>query len=576
LTLKKVGFIGIKKYLLLCAPVSITDVAVVYENLFSLDGKYKIENKAIPFLGHIAFAALKGTPLLIILSSEKNIANPTFINFADVKSVNDETKLRSACCLSICTNKSDYKFTAASSVDYQIWIQAFEEAYKISRNVLTSINCTPSLIGGLVGAPGANENDNYMNYSSNENNSNRTILNKATENVNDNPYRSSFLGPNPITAPSGGILSNTNFAGSRNSLIVLPSSENDSNSNNNINSNNGELIQSPHASKTSLIYSTHSSDKKISNPNSHNNSLMNFPYNKSGLNINENNSLINDTQQQPTLGRLFTNAPTRLENQSHILDDLSTQEDDEEDDNGSNLDTTIDETDANESSMITESSLEPSECFNSYRNFNTSISHNSPRIYDYKYATTTDNKEHNESFNIIKTNDPNSYSFVYNNTSNNNNNKSMINYGNDIRSSNSIKNNSQILQMPPSTPQRNLINEYNIRKNEYELSIHNPRSPIPMNPSNHIHRSHSLDSDDENNDDDNFETTTETESITEYDSSYNNFPSIGNNYVPPPSHINSRSSIRSFSNINPIMENKNHIRTRSNHSFHYIPTSVKQ
>lgn len=51
LTLKKVGFIGIKKYLLLCAPVSITDVAVVYENLFSLDGKYKIESKAIPFLG---------------------------------------------------------------------------------------------------------------------------------------------------------------------------------------------------------------------------------------------------------------------------------------------------------------------------------------------------------------------------------------------------------------------------------------------------------------------------------------------------------------------------------------------
>jgi len=52
LTLKKVGFIGIKKYLLLCAPVSITDVAVVYENLFSLEGKYKIESKAIPFLGN--------------------------------------------------------------------------------------------------------------------------------------------------------------------------------------------------------------------------------------------------------------------------------------------------------------------------------------------------------------------------------------------------------------------------------------------------------------------------------------------------------------------------------------------
>lgn len=52
LSLKKVGFIGIKKYLLLCAPVSITDVAVVYENLFSLDGNYKIESKAIPFLGN--------------------------------------------------------------------------------------------------------------------------------------------------------------------------------------------------------------------------------------------------------------------------------------------------------------------------------------------------------------------------------------------------------------------------------------------------------------------------------------------------------------------------------------------
>lgn len=414
-----------------------------------------------------------------------------------------------------------------------------------------------------------------MNYSTNDVNSNPSNANKPPENVN-NPYRSSFIGPNATAASIGQILSNTNYAGSRKSLIILPSNENEVNSN-----NNGELLQSPHVSRSSLIYSSHSSERKVSNPNSHNNSILNFPYNKSNLNINENNSIVTDSPQQPTLGRLFTNAPTRLENQSHILNEISNQDEGEEeddDDDGSNLDTTIDDTEANESSIITESSLEPSECFNSYRNYNTSVSHNSPRIYDHKYQNdlhSNEIKDHNESFNIIKPNDPINYSFSYSN-----NNNSMVNYGNDMRSSSSIKNNSQVLQMPPSTPQRNLVNEYNIRKNEYERSIHNPRSPLLINPNNHIYHNHSHDSssDDETNDESNFETTTETEteSFTENDTSYNNFPSMGNNYVPPPTHISSRNSIRSFNNISPMVENKNHMRTRSNHSFHYIPTSVNQ
>ncbi|OUM70226.1 hypothetical protein PIROE2DRAFT_1637 [Piromyces sp. E2] len=561
LSMKKVGFIGIKKYLLLCAPVSITDVAVVYENLFSLEGKYKIESKAIPFLGHIAFAALKGTPLLIILSSEKNITNPTFINFADVKSVNDETKLRSACCMSICTNKSDYKFTAASSVEYQIWIQAFEEAYKISRNALPSLNCTPSLIGGLVSNPGTNNNANFLNYSAGDNN-NINNVNNITDNINLNhPYRSSFSGPT-TSASLAGILANNNYSASRNSLIILPSNENETNSI----KNNNDLLQSPHVSRASI---------KL--PNSHNNSILNFPYNKSSLNINESSSLVNETQQQqqqPTLGRLFTNAPTRLENQSHILDDLTNQDDEEDE---SNLDT-MDDTEANESSMMTESSIEPSELYSSYRNFNNSISHNSPRIYDYKYANdirpneSMVNKDHNESFNVIKSNEPNNYSYGYNNNNNNNiNNNStnnVINY-NEVRSSNSIKNNSVILQMPPSTPsQHKMNNDFNM------MNVHDARSPHPTNQANLTHNL-SHESDEDENDESNFETTTETESFSEYDtSSYNTFPSMGNNFVPA-SHITSRSSIRSFNNMNPIIDNKNHMRTRSNNSFHYVTASAK-
>ena len=365
------------------------------------------------------------------MSSEKNITNPTFINFADVKSVNDETKLRSACCMTICTTKSDYKFTASSSVEYQIWIQAFEEAYKISRNALPSLNCTPSLIGGLVPTPGSSEKPNFINYPTGDNNNG----NNVTDNLNINPYRASFTGPT-TSASLAGILSSS-FPASRNSLILLPSNENDTNSI----KNNNELIQSPHISRASI---------KL--PNSHNNSILNFPYNKSSLNINEGSSLVNETQsqtpQQPTLGRLFTNAPSRLENQSHILDDLTNQDDDEEDE--SNLDT-VDDTEANESSMMTESSLEPSELYSSYRNFNNSVSitHNSSRVYDYKYTNDIHpndsmiNKDHNESFNIIKPNEPNNYSYGYNNNnSNNNNNCNNLNSVSEASHSNNTSENS--------------------------------------------------------------------------------------------------------------------------------------
>jgi len=539
LSLKKVGFIGIKKYLLLCAPVSITDVAVVYENLFSLDGNYKIESKAIPFLGHIAFAALKGTPLLIILSSEKNISNPTFVNFADVKSVSDETKLRSACCMALCTNKTDYKFTASSSVEYQLWIQAFEEAYKISRNALPSLNCTPSLINGLVGTTVSSENPNFMTYTAEDINNNITNLNNANEIVNTNPFRSSFVAPNTTAAPLGSILTNSNFPSARNSLIIL-SNEKEANSM----KNNGELIQSPHVSKASLRIS-----------NSHNNSVVNFPFkNKSSTSLaNEPQPQPQQPQQQPTtLGRLFTNAPKRIESQNYILKDLKEQEVVDEDD-GSNLDT-VDDTEAIESSMMTESSLEPSECFNSYRNFNNSITHNSSRIYDYSYSNdirpneSMINKEHNESFNA-----------VYNN--------SAINYGNDVRSSNSIKNNSVILQMPPGTPtQHKITNDYNM------MNVHDSRGQHVANPNNHTTESDVEDVIDESN----FETTTETESISEYDTSYNAFPATQNTYAP----INSRSSVRSFNNMSQIIDNNNnnshHMRTRSNQSFHYTPTPIKQ
>ncbi|KAI8913864.1 hypothetical protein DFJ77DRAFT_423833, partial [Powellomyces hirtus] len=133
LSLKRSPLAPVKKYLILCAPLSTRDIQEVYSQVFHVDPKDGLDNKSLPWLGNIACAAVKGTPLLIVLSSETSSAAPTFIQFSDIRAISDEGQLRSACnfALHVDTKPYDYRFSASSSTDYQQWNSAFGRAMSI-------------------------------------------------------------------------------------------------------------------------------------------------------------------------------------------------------------------------------------------------------------------------------------------------------------------------------------------------------------------------------------------------------------------------------------------------------------
>jgi len=131
LEILKKGYLVYKKthkvYVMLCAPVSIADVATVYHSLFP--GKEGIQNRA-SILGNIAYAAMEETPLMILLQSEKNVSRPNFVHFIDVISVEDEVDIGAACSIRINTKDHVLYFSAPTSTEYQGWINAFQEAYR--------------------------------------------------------------------------------------------------------------------------------------------------------------------------------------------------------------------------------------------------------------------------------------------------------------------------------------------------------------------------------------------------------------------------------------------------------------
>jgi len=132
LDIMKKGYLIHKKhtkvFVILCSPLSISDVSTVYYSIFGGNG---LENRAA-ILGNIAFAAMEETPLLILLASEKETSRPIFVHFVNINSIDDEVKLGQACCMRIHTTKADFTFSASTSTDYQEWISAFKEAYNKS------------------------------------------------------------------------------------------------------------------------------------------------------------------------------------------------------------------------------------------------------------------------------------------------------------------------------------------------------------------------------------------------------------------------------------------------------------
>jgi len=118
-----------KIFVILCSPLSISDVSTVYYSVFGNNGG--LENRAA-ILGNICFAAMEETPLLILLPNEKETNRPIFIHFMNVNGIDDEVKLGQACCMRLHTTKADFTFSAPTSTDYQDWITAFKDAYKKS------------------------------------------------------------------------------------------------------------------------------------------------------------------------------------------------------------------------------------------------------------------------------------------------------------------------------------------------------------------------------------------------------------------------------------------------------------
>ncbi|KAJ3007787.1 hypothetical protein HKX48_008929 [Thoreauomyces humboldtii] len=133
LSLKRTALAPVKRYLILCAPLTVQDVQDVYHAVFKVDPAEGLDMKNLPWLGNVACAAVRGTPLLIMLNAETSTATPTFVQFSDIRAISDESQLRSACsfALHIDVKPYDYKFAAASSIEYQQWNAAFGQAMNI-------------------------------------------------------------------------------------------------------------------------------------------------------------------------------------------------------------------------------------------------------------------------------------------------------------------------------------------------------------------------------------------------------------------------------------------------------------
>ncbi|KAH9266327.1 hypothetical protein BASA84_001177 [Batrachochytrium salamandrivorans] len=136
-SLKK-GLISYDKFMVLCAPISVQDIQSVYELLFVSDPSRPVDTRSIPWLGNVAFAAVKATPLLVILPSETRVDSPVFIHFDEVRSISDEVALSSACTFVLHLAKTDLRFVCKTSTDYVEWIRYLTIAFEIAASSFLS------------------------------------------------------------------------------------------------------------------------------------------------------------------------------------------------------------------------------------------------------------------------------------------------------------------------------------------------------------------------------------------------------------------------------------------------------
>ena len=126
------GMITFKKHCTLSAPTNIVQVQKVFEKCFISDPYVPIQNRAIPWLGNISFAAVKKVPLLIIASNELN-EDPIFIPLDNTLWLREEEDMKRACCFEINIENQALVFTCNSSTAYREWIAVLHNAARIVR-----------------------------------------------------------------------------------------------------------------------------------------------------------------------------------------------------------------------------------------------------------------------------------------------------------------------------------------------------------------------------------------------------------------------------------------------------------
>lgn len=128
----KRGLISFKRHVTLAAPTSMNHVQKVFETCFIADPYAPIQNRAIPWLGNISFAAVKKVPLLIIASNE-TYEDPVFIPLDQTLWLKEEEDMERPCCFEINIENQALVFSCNTSTAYQQWIGALHNAVGIAK-----------------------------------------------------------------------------------------------------------------------------------------------------------------------------------------------------------------------------------------------------------------------------------------------------------------------------------------------------------------------------------------------------------------------------------------------------------
>jgi hypothetical protein len=115
-----------KKTGLLIYVSSMSDVSFIFNKFFITDATLALDKNKINILGKISFAAIQGTPLLILMSN----SGTDFIQISKLKSIIDEYVVQKPCQFKLLLNDQSLSFACYTSTDYTEWIDALRSCHE--------------------------------------------------------------------------------------------------------------------------------------------------------------------------------------------------------------------------------------------------------------------------------------------------------------------------------------------------------------------------------------------------------------------------------------------------------------